>query len=216
MGPGVNFTNLAKYKAADLGIIYGFCRAWLVTFPATYLPNSHQSMAQSSQGWRLCWSEGVTCDIQRKQLSCYYISLYVLFLCSVWVLGLFIFIIIFNWNPNVIIFVPCLLSKPTEVNIWYEARRWSQPRLCEGHTRGGKDKASLGYSELSPSTLQPSLPPSPPPCPLWNKINFKLDRETKHTSCLGTVDSSAPAPPGWDCLISRQHMPNPFTTFQIV
>ena len=27
MGPGVNFTNLAKYKAADLGIIYGFCWA---------------------------------------------------------------------------------------------------------------------------------------------------------------------------------------------
>ena len=49
MGPGVNFTNLAKYKAADLGIIYGFCRAWLVTFPATYLPNSHQSITQSSQ-----------------------------------------------------------------------------------------------------------------------------------------------------------------------
>ena len=81
----------------------------------------------------------------------------------------------------------------------------------EWHTGGGKDKASLGYS----SSCLPPLPTLlPPPVPVRSEIKLILssDRETKHTSCLGTVDRCPSAPPaeivwspGGTCLILSLH-----------
>ena len=159
MGPGVNFTNLAKYKAADLGIIYGFCRAWLVTFPATYLPNSHQSITQSGQRWKGLMVRRSNMWYP-KQLSCY-ISLTYFFCCSVWFFGIlstYLYLWYFNWGPNVIIFVPCL----NQLKWIFDMRRDDSASLCEWHTGEGRTKRVWDI----PSCLPPLCTLLPPPVPV--------------------------------------------------
>ena len=152
----------------------------------------------------------------RSQQLSGYISPYLLLLMFrlfFWFSTYMVVFMTFTRSPNEIISVPCL-----------NQLKWIfDMRLADSSASLGYVSGRLGEGRTKRAWDIPSCLPSLSSLPLsLSALKIKLilsltERERDQThQLLGNRWSAAPAPPGWDCLISRRHMPNPFTTFQIV